>query len=97
MMPHLAEECWQVLGNSTILAEQAWPQISKELIIEDEVTIAVQINGKRRAEMTISKNADKVETEKAALQIEAISSKLEDLTIRKVIVVPGRIVNIVAS
>ncbi len=97
MMPHLAEECWQVLGNSTILALQSWPQVSKQLIEEDEITIAVQINGKRRAEMTISKNADKMETEKAALQLEAITSKLEGLNIRKVIVVPGRIVNIVAS
>ncbi len=97
MMPHLAEECWHQLGNQSLLAEQKWPQVDESLLTEDSISIAVQINGKRRAEITIAKDAGKSEVEELALGLDNITRNLEGLTIRKVIVVPNRIVNIVAN
>ncbi|VAV98345.1 Leucyl-tRNA synthetase [hydrothermal vent metagenome] len=97
MMPHLAQECWSELGNQTLLATELWPKADKNLLHEDSVSIAVQINGKRRAEITIAKNAEKSEIEELALGLENITRNLQGLTVRKVIVVPDRIVNIVAN
>ncbi len=97
MMPHLAEECWAELGNQTLLADQPWPKADESLLQEDTISIAVQINGKRRAEITIAKNAEKSEVEEQALRLDNVVRNLDGLTIRKVIVVPNRIVNIVAN
>jgi len=97
MMPHLAEECWQVLGNDTLLATDPWPNLNEALLQEDQISIAVQINGKRRAEITIAKDAKKSEVEEIALGLDNIARNLEGLSVRKVIVVPNRIVNIVAT
>ena len=96
-MPHLAEECWHALGNQTLLANEKWPQADESLLREDTVSIAVQINGKRRAEITIAKDAEKSEAEAMALGLENITRNLEGLSVRKVIVIPNRIVNIVAN
>ena len=54
MMPHLAEECWQVLGHSGLVSEAAWPQIERDLLVEDTVTLVVQVNGKKRGEVTVA-------------------------------------------
>ncbi len=97
MMPHLAEECWSQLGNKTLLASQPWPKTEEALLHEDSVSIAVQINGKRRAEITVAKNAEKSEIEVLALGLDNIERNLQGLSVRKVIVVPNRIVNIVAN
>ena len=97
MMPHLAEECWQTLGNETLLTSEKWPQADKNLLREDHISIAVQINGKRRAEITIAKDAEKSEIEELALNLDNIKRYLEGISVRKVIVVPNRIVNIVAN
>ncbi len=97
MMPHLGEECWTVLGNSGMLADQAWPEIDETLLVEDTVTIAVQVNGKRRDEITVPRQTSKEDVEAAALQLENVVRAIGDMQVRKVIVVPERIVNVVAA
>ena len=95
MMPHLAEECWERLGYNTLLANEPWPAADPGLLVDDQVTVAVQVNGKRRDEMTISRTASKDEVEAAALRLESVVRALEGRAPKKVIVVPQRIVNVV--
>jgi leucyl-tRNA synthetase len=95
MMPHLAEECWARLGYNTLLANQAWPVADPGLLVDDMITIAVQVNGKRRDELTIARTADSGEIEAAALRLEPVLRALEGRPVKKVIVVPQRIVNVV--
>jgi leucyl-tRNA synthetase len=96
MVPHLAEECWEILGNQGLVAEQAWPEADQALLTEDTVTIAVQVNGKRRGELTIARDAAKEDIEAAALALDAVARAVEGRDIRKIVVVPQRIVNVVA-
>jgi leucyl-tRNA synthetase len=96
MMPHLAEACWQALGYTQLVAETAWPKHDPALTASDSVTIAIQVNGKRRGEITVAKNADSKNVEAAALADEGVQRALEGKAPKKVIVVPNRIVNIVA-
>jgi len=96
MMPHLAEACWQALGYTRLVAETAWPKHDPALTASDSVTIAIQVNGKRRGEITVAKNADSKDVEAAALADEGVQRALEGKAPKKVIVVPNRIVNIVA-
>jgi leucyl-tRNA synthetase len=96
MMPHLAEECWARLGYNTLLADQPWPQPEAALLVDDRVTIAVQVNGKRRDELTVARSASKEEIETAALKLEGVVRAIEGRPVKKVIVVPQRIVNVVA-
>jgi len=96
MMPHLAEECWARLGYNTLLADQPWPTVEEALLVDDTITIAVQVNGKRRDELTIARNASQAEIEAAALKLEPVIRALEGRPVKKVIVVPQRIVNVVA-
>src|SRR6202035_3445225 len=65
MMPHLAEECWQVLGQCGLISEANWPQIERDLLVEDAVTLVVQVNGKKRGEVTVARNAQNPEIEAA--------------------------------
>ena len=95
MMPHLAESCWQELGHKKLVAETAWPKYDPALTASDSVTLPIQVNGKRRGEISMPKNADAKEVEAAALKDEAVIRALEGKTPKKVIVVPNRIVNIV--
>jgi leucyl-tRNA synthetase len=95
MMPHLGEECWERLQYNTLLVDSPWPNPIDALLIDDTIKIAVQVNGKRRDELTISADADKKHVEQAALQLENIKRSIGDKAIKKVIVVPKRIVNIV--
>lgn len=95
MLPHLGEECWSRLGYNTLLVNQAWPAPDPGLLVDDEITIAVQVNGKRRAELTLPRAADKAATEAAALALDPVVRALDGKTPRKVIVVPQKIVNIV--
>ena len=97
MMPHLGEECWTRLGYSDILAEEPWPEIDESLLVEDTVTIAVQVNGKRRDEITVSKQSSKEDVEAAALKLDNVVRAIGEMQVRKVIVVPERIVNVVAN
>ena len=95
MTPHLAEECWATLGNRELLAETAWPQYDEALVVENDVTLPVQINGKKRAELTIARDADQSAVEAAVLALDAVKAALDGRVPRKIIVVPQRIVNIV--
>jgi leucyl-tRNA synthetase len=95
MMPHLAEECWQVLGQSGLISEAGWPQIERDLLIEDMVTLVVQVNGKKRGEVTVAKIAENAEIEAAVLALDAVKVALGGKPVRKVIIVPMRIVNVV--
>ncbi len=97
MMPHLAEELWQQLGHDTILAETLWPTHDDNLLSADTVTIGVQVNGKVRATITLASDCPKDEAEKIALSQDGVKKALEGQAVKKVIVVPGRIVNVVAG
>ena len=96
-MPHLAEELWQQLGNKDELVNRPFPVANPEFLVDDSVTIAVQVNGKLRTTFDMGKDADKATTERQALAIPAIAEFLKDKKIAKVIVVLGRIVNVVAN
>ncbi len=96
VMPHLAEECWQALGYETMVAETAWPKFDPALVEENSVTLPVQINGKRRGEIVVSKDADKAAVEEMALGADFVVHHLGGAAPKKIIVVPNRIVNIVA-
>ena len=93
--PHLAEEVWQNLGHSTLIAEQPWPAYDPELLVDESLEIAVQVNGKVRAQITLPRGADKEEAEGLALAHENIVRYLDGRTPRRIIVVPDRIVNLV--
>jgi leucyl-tRNA synthetase len=95
MMPHLAEECWARLGYNTLLANEPWPVAEPDLLVDDQVTIAVQVNGKRRDELVVSRTANREEVEAAALKLGSVVRALEGRAPKKVIVVPQRIVNVV--
>ena len=95
LMPHLAEEMWQTLGHKTLIAHTLWPVASQEMLIDDKVTIAVQVNGKLRGTLNIAKDSDKETIEQAALMLEGVQTFIEGKVVRKIIVVPNKIVNVV--
>ncbi|MFT3810321.1 MAG: leucine--tRNA ligase [Micropepsaceae bacterium] len=96
MMPHLAEEAWALLGHDTMIVSAAWPQADPALVAQDSVTLAIQINGKRRDEITVKKDLPAAEIEAAVLALDSVKRALDGKAPRKVIVVPNRIVNLVA-
>lgn len=95
MTPHLAEECWSALGNEGLVAETPWPTFVASLVEENDVVMPVQVNGKKRGELTIARDADQDAVRAAALALDAVKSILAGGEPKKVIVVPQRIVNIV--
>ncbi len=95
--PHIAEELWRMLGHDESLAYADWPELDESLLVEDSITLAVQINGKARATIDVAPDASKEVVMEAAKAEENIQRHLEGQTIRKEIYVPGRIVNIVAN
>lgn len=96
MVPHLAEEAWAAMGHDGLIADAAWPAVDPALLVDDEVTIAIQVNGKLRDTVTAAKGADKADLEAMALANPNVQRILDGATPRKVIVVPDRLVNIVA-
>ena len=96
MMPHLAEECWAMLGHDTLVADEPWPAVEPDLLVESTVTLPVQINGKKRADVTVARDAKNPEIEAAVLALDAVQRALDGKRPKKVIVVPQRIVNVVA-
>ncbi len=98
VVPHISHALWQVLGHpETVLEDQPWPQVDASALVRDSVTLAVQVNGKLRATIELPCNASKEEAEAQARAQPQVMHFLEGLTVRKVIVVPGKIVNIVAG
>ncbi|WP_209348944.1 leucine--tRNA ligase [Pontixanthobacter sp. CEM42] len=95
MMPHLAEEAWEQLGGEGLIAEATWPEVDEALLVDDEVTIAIQHKGKLRDTLTVAKGLPKDEMEALALASEKVQRLLDGAEVRKVIVVPDRLVNIV--
>ncbi len=95
MMPHLAEECWAALGHKDLVSRAAWPQIEPDLLVESTITLPVQVNGRKRADVTVAKDAAPKEIEAAVLALDAVKRALDGKAPRKVIVVPQRIVNVV--
>ncbi len=95
MTPHLAEEAWAMLGGDGLVADAPWPDVDESLLVEDEVTIAVQVRGKLRDTLTVAKGLPKEEVEKLALASEKVQRAMGGAEVRKVIVVPDRLVNVV--
>jgi leucyl-tRNA synthetase len=95
MMPHLAEECWVALGHKSLVATEAWPRVEPDLLVESTITLPVQINGKKRADVTVARDAGNTDIEAAVLALDAVKKALEGKSPKKVIVVPQRIVNVV--
>lgn len=97
MMPHLAEELWMSLGCEGLVSDAPWPQVIEALTVDKNVKMAVQVNGKVRDTINVPIDQTKAETEALALSLDNIKRFTDAKTVRKVIVVPGRIVNIVAN
>ena len=95
MMPHLAEECWQAMGGTGLVAQQTWPQFDADLAKDDIILMPVQINGKKRADLEVSPEATKDEIEAATLKLDVVIKHMDGKTPKKIIVVPKRIVNVV--
>ncbi len=95
--PHMCEELWQDLGHVEQVSDMPWPEWQAEATAQDVLTIVVQVNGKLRGKLEVPAGIDKEEVEKLALADEAIQRHVGGLTVRKVIVVPGKLVNIVAN
>ena len=96
MAPHVAEEAWAALGGDGLVADAAWPKADPDLLVDEEVTIAVQVNGKLRDTLPAPKGASREALEELALASEKVVRILDGQVPRKVIVVPDRLVNIVA-
>jgi len=95
IMPHLAEECWQILGSDGLISQTAWPVVDRALIVEDIITIPVQVNGKRRGEIAVDRDISEKDLKEAVLELPVVKSFLAGSQVRRVIVVPRRIVNVV--
>jgi leucyl-tRNA synthetase len=95
MMPHLAEELWQALGHDRLLADEPWPAADPALVVEETVTIAVQVNGKLRATIELPRDSEQAAAERAALAQPTVQRAMEGKPARKIILVPNRIVNVV--
>ncbi|TNE36095.1 MAG: leucine--tRNA ligase, partial [Alphaproteobacteria bacterium] len=95
MMPHLAEEAWAELGQTQMVVDTPWPKADPALLVEDKIIMPIQVGGKRRGEIEVAPDEDAKKVEEAALAVETVQKAIGDKPVRKVIVVPGRIVNIV--
>ena len=96
-MPHIAEELWTKLGHVGTITYAKWPTYDESKLVEKNVEIVIQINGKKRQHLVVAKDASKDEIQELAMSDEKIKAELEGKTVRKVIVVPGKLVNIVAN
>jgi leucyl-tRNA synthetase len=96
-MPHVAEEAWHVLGQDGFIVATPWPTLDPKLIARDTVVLPIQVNGKRRGEIEMPKDAPEAEVEAAALAHPEVAPFMDGKTVSKVVVVPNRIVNIVAA
>ena len=95
--PHIGEELWEKLGHNDTIAYEQWPEYDESKLVDDEVEIVVQINGKVRAKMLVPADATKETLEELAMGNEKVKEYIDGKTIRKVITVPGKLVNIVVG
>jgi len=95
MTPHLSEEIWEKLGQKKLVAQQPWPTVDEKFLSDDNITMPIQVNGKRRGQIEVQKDLKISEIEKLALEVEAVQRALNGIVPKKIIVVPGRIVNVV--
>lgn len=96
-VPHITEELWQQLGNTTVVSETAWPEYDREAVVDEEVLVVVQVNGKLRAKITVAAGSNEETLKMLALADDKIKPFLEGVQVRKVICVPGKLVNIVVG
>jgi leucyl-tRNA synthetase len=96
-LPHIAEECWATLGHKDMLVNRAWPKADPALLVDNTVTVAIQINGKTRGTIELAKDLGKDQAQAQVLELQLVKDALKDKTVGKVIVVPNRIVNVVAN
>ncbi len=96
-MPHLAEEMWKALGNDELVAERPWPHFNPALVVEDTVTVAVQVNGKLRATIQLPRDTDQQTAQTAAMEEQNVQQAVAGKQVVKTIVVPNRIVNVVVK
>ena len=95
MMPHLAEECWEALGHKAFVSQSPWPVADRSLIASSDAIYVVQVNGRKRGELRIDREAAQERVERAALALDAVKRAMDNKRARRVIVVPHRIVNVV--
>jgi len=97
IVPHITQQLWNDLGHDDLVVDTPWPQCDESALVRDEIELVVQVNGKLRAKINVAASADNATIEAIALADEKIVSNISGKTVRKVIVVPGRLVNIVAN
>src|SRR5699024_10423383 len=97
IVPHISEELWERLGNGNTLTYETWPTYDEAKLVEDEIEVVLQVMGKVRSKINVPRDISKEKLEEAALKDETIQEWIEGKTVRKVIVVPGKLVNIVAN
>jgi leucyl-tRNA synthetase len=97
IVPHITQELWRQLGHDSLVAEQPWPEVDESALERDSIELVVQVNGKLRSKINVPADADNDAIENIALQDEKIQLNIQDKTVRKVIVVPGRLVNLVVT
>ena len=97
IVPHMAHHLWQQIGNGELVEDTLWPQVDESALVEDEKLIIVQVNGKLRAKITVAADAEKEQVETLGLSEENVAKFIEGKTVRKVIYVPGKLLNIVAN
>ncbi len=97
VVPHITQQLWHDLGHDALIVDAPWPQCDESALVRDEVELVVQVNGKLRSRINVAANADKEDIEAAALADDKIITNIAGKTVRKIIVVPGRLVNIVAN
>ena len=95
--PHIAEELWEKLGHSETIAYEAWPAYDEAKLVDNEVEIVIQINGKVKAKLMVPTGTNKDELEQIAMDDDLVKEQIDGKTVRKVISVPGKLVNIVAN
>ncbi len=97
LVPHITEELWEIMGNSQPLSQMVWPEYDPDAVVDEELLVVVQVNGKLRSKLTVAADTGEDELKTLALADEKIATFLVGLTVRKVICVPGKLVNIVAG
>ena len=97
IVPHICQSLWQQLGHDSLVAAEAWPEIDESALERDSIELVVQVNGKLRSKINVPADADNDAIENIALKDEKIQLNIQDKTVRKVIVVPGRLVNLVVA